>query len=444
VAEVYRHPRTPYTMGLLAALPRVDTTDPAPPAPISGTAPPPTAPPRGCPFAPRCPIALPACTAEPPALQPVDPTAPAGHRAACHRLADITAHQWTAADLYPQPAPASPTRPPRDQRSTVLAVDSLVKHHPLYRGSLFRRRAGAIHALDGVSFDLREHETLALVGESGAGKSTLLTEILELARPAHGRITVLGHDTATLTPQQRFALRRDLQVVFQDSSSALDPRMTVAQIVAEPLQIHRYPRRDIPHRVREVLSLVGLDSSFTQRRPAQLSGGERQRVGIARALALNPKLLLLDEPVSALDVSVQAGILALLTELQARLGLSCLLVTHDLAVVRHVADRVAVMHLGVIVEIGATEPVLTAPRHPYTQALLSALPVPDPDAAHRNRTVLSGDLPSPTDPPVGCRFQTRCPKFRTLTDAERRICTSQPPPLRPLGDTDHQVACHHG
>ena len=444
VAEVYRHPRTPYTMGLLAALPRVDTTDPAPPAPISGTAPPPTAPPRGCPFAPRCPIALPACTAEPPALQPVDPTAPAGHRAACHRLADITAHQWTAADLYPQPAPASPTRPPRDQRSTVLAVDSLVKHHPLYRGSLFRRRAGAIHALDGVSFDLREHETLALVGESGAGKSTLLTEILELARPAHGRITVLGHDTATLTPQQRFALRRDLQVVFQDSSSALDPRMTVAQIVAEPLQIHRYPRRDIPHRVREVLSLVGLDSSFTQRRPAQLSGGERQRVGIARALALNPKLLLLDEPVSALDVSVQAGILALLTELQARLGLSCLLVTHDLAVVRHVADRVAVMHLGVIVEIGATEPVLTAPRHPYTQALLSALPVPDPDAAHRNRTVLSGDLPSPADPPVGCRFQTRCPKFRTLTDAERRICTSQPPPLRPLGDTDHQVACHHG
>lgn len=444
VPQVYRRPRMPYTMGLLAALPRADTAAPALPAPIGGTPPDPAAPSPGCPFAPRCPIALPHCRTEPPALLPVDQPSAAGHRVACHRADDITARHWGAADLYPSPAlPGNAAPTPRDRRPVVLDVDDLAKHHPLYRGAILRRRAGAVRAVDGISFDLREHETLALVGESGAGKSTVLTEILELTRPERGRITVLGHDTGALSPEERFALRRDLQVVFQDSSSALDPRMTVAEIVAEPLRVHRHPRRHLPHRVREVLALVGLDDSHARRRPAQLSGGERQRVGIARAIALRPRLLLLDEPVSALDVSVRAGVLALLADLRSRLGLSCLLVAHDLAAVRHVADRTAVMHLGVIVEIGDTGSVFTDPRHPYTRALLSAVPVPDPDAARRNRTVLAGDPPDPADPPSGCRFRTRCPRFPTLAETDRHTCVTRPPRLRPLGDADHRVACHH-
>ncbi len=446
VAQVYRRPRMPYTMGLLGALPRVDTPDPVPPTPIPGTPPPPTEPHRGCPFAPRCPVALPRCGTDPPALLPVDP-APhdPGHRAACHRTAEITARGWTPADLYPPPEHPRPAAPvPRDRRPVVLAVDNLVKHHPLHGGTLLRRRVGTVRAVDGISFDLREHETLALVGESGAGKTTVLTEILELTRPDHGRITVLGRDTGTLTPKQRFALRRDLQVVLQDSSEALDPRMTVAEIVAEPLRVHRHPRRQVPHRVRELLALVGLDDSHARRRPAQLSGGERQRVGIARAIALQPRLLLLDEPVSALDVSVRAGILALLAELRARLGLSCLVVAHDLAVVRHIADRVAVMHRGVLVEIGDTESVYTAPRHPYTQALLAAVPVPEPATDRRAaRAVAAAEPPDPAAAPSGCRFRTRCPRYLSLTETDRRRCETQPPRPRRLGDADHQVACHH-
>nr|WP_234401723.1 ABC transporter ATP-binding protein [Thermobifida halotolerans] len=445
VAEVYHRPRMPYTMGLLGTVPRVDTTGRGPLPPIGGTPPTPTDPPPGCPFAPRCPVALPQCDTESPRPLPVGSAPDSTHRVACLRADEITANHWSAADLYPRPdAPPAAARTPRARRPTVLRVDNLVKHHPLYRGTILRRRVGAVRAVDGVSFDLREHETLALVGESGAGKSTTLTAILDLTRPDHGGITVLGRDTGTLSPKERFALRRDLQVVFQDAASALDPRMPVAELVAEPLRVHRHPRQRIPHRVRELLALVGLDDSHAQRHPAQLSGGQRQRVGIARAIALEPRLLLLDEPVSALDVSIRAGVLALLTDLQTRLGMSYLFVAHDLAVVRHVADRVAVMHLGVVVEIGDTASVYTDPRHPYTRALLSALPVPDPVRERgRTRIVLDGDPPDPSDPPSGCRFRTRCPKFRTLPEPDRRRCVTQPPELRPVHDADHAVACHH-
>src|SRR5690606_36618709 len=269
----------------------------------------------------------------------------------------------------------------------------------------------------------REGETLALVGESGSGKTTTLTEILELTRPQRGRVVVLGRDTAALTPAQRREIRRDLQVVFQDPLASLDPRMTVYDILAEPLRTHR--RGSSPgRRIAELLALVGLDPAHAARYPQDFSGGQRQRVAIARALALQPRLLVLDEPVSALDVSVQAGVLGLLARLKSELGLSYLLVAHDLAVVRHIADRVAVMHLGRIAEIGEVGAVYTAPAHPYTRALLSAVPLPDPARERaRERILLAGERPDPAAPPSGCRFRTRCPTFRSvLTEAERGLC----------------------
>jgi peptide/nickel transport system ATP-binding protein len=324
----------------------------------------------------------------------------------------------------------------------VLQVEDLVRHYPLTKGTLFRRRVGTVRAVDGISFDLREGETLALVGESGCGKTTTLMEILRLARPQRGRVTVLGRDTSGLTSGGRLALRRDLQVVFQDPTASLDPRMTVHDLLAEPLRTHGAGPRG--PRIAELLRLVGLDAGYAARYPQDLSGGQRQRVAIARALALEPRLVVLDEPVSALDVSVRAEVLALLADLRARLGLAYLLVAHDLAVVRHVADRVAVMHLGRIAEIGRAGRVYEAAAHPYTRALLSAVPLPDPVAERgRRRILLEGDPPSPADPPSGCRFRTRCPRFRNvLTDRERSLCVSEEPAVLPLGD-DHGVSCHH-
>jgi peptide/nickel transport system ATP-binding protein len=299
-----------------------------------------------------------------------------------------------------------------------------------------------VHAVAGVGFDVREGETLGLVGESGSGKTTTLTQILELAKPQEGRIVVLGHDTARLGRGERTAIRRDMQVVFQDPMASLDPRMTVHDILAEPLRTHG--RRAPGRRVAELLSLVGLDLSHAARYPQDFSGGQRQRIGIARALALEPQLLVLDEPVSALDVSIQAGVINLLDALRARLGLSYLFVAHDLAVVRYIADRVAVMHLGKIAEIGQVDAVYEAPAHPYTQALLSAIPLPDPVRERsRRRILLHGDLPSPAHPPTGCRFRTRCPKFRAeLTDEERKRCVDVEPEVRPLGE-DQGAACHY-
>jgi peptide/nickel transport system ATP-binding protein len=265
-------------------------------------------------------------------------------------------------------------------------------------------------------------------------------------KPQAGTIVVLGHDTAALTPAERFAIRRDLQVVFQDPMASLDPRLPIGDILAEPLETHDVPPADRVRRVRELLALVGLQPEHANRYPQAFSGGQRQRIGIARALALEPKVIVLDEPVSALDVSIRAGIINLLEELQAALGLSYLFVAHDLSVIRHIADRVAVMYLGRFAEIGGVDEVFERPAHPYTQALLSAIPLPDPrKERQRRRIVLQGDLPNPADPPSGCRFRTRCQKFANeLTDQERVLCLEQHPPLLPrTGGPDHLDACHY-
>ncbi|MFI6733283.1 dipeptide ABC transporter ATP-binding protein [Nonomuraea sp. NPDC050451] len=430
VDDIYYGMRMPYTVGLLGSIPRVDRGARQPLAPIEGSPPSPEALPPGCPFAPRCPMKIDACDEGEPPLFDVG----AGHRAACIRWQEVRPRE-------PVLVPVEPVRRERGER-TVLEVHGLVKEYPLLKGAIFKRRVGTVHAVAGVGFDIRQGETLGLVGESGSGKTTTLTQILELAAPQSGRIVVLGRDTARLSGPERKAIRRDMQVVFQDPLASLDPRMTVHDILAEPLRTHG--RRRPGRRVAELLALVGLDTSHAARYPQDFSGGQRQRIGIARALALEPRLLVLDEPVSALDVSIQAGVINLLGSLKARLGLSYLFVAHDLAVVRHIADRVAVMYLGRIAEIGQVDAVFDAPAHPYTQALLSAIPLPDPVRERaRERILLEGDLPSPANPPTGCRFRTRCPKFRgELTDEQRRLCVNVEPEVRPLGE-DQGAACHY-
>ncbi len=437
VDDIYRRPRMPYTMGLLGSVPRIDAAGKAALVPIEGAPPSPADLPSGCPFAPRCPMATHVCEqTEPPLTQGTD-----GRWAACHYADRIDAEDLTVADVYPIPEIKAPrTLVPREQRETVLEVTGLAKQYPLMAGAVFRRRVGTVYAVDGVDFDVREAETLAIVGESGCGKTTTLLEVMNLVAPQAGRIAVGGRDVAGLSKAERRALRRDVQIVFQDPMASLDPRLPVGAIIAEPLTAHGHPREQIGRRVRELMALVGLDPDDVERYPQHFSGGQRQRVGIARALALEPRLLVLDEPVSALDVSIQAGVVNLLEELKARLGLSYLFVAHDLAVVRHIADRVAIMYLGRFVEVGTVDELFTDPRHPYTKALLSAVPIPDPAKERgRQRIVLRGDLPSPANPPSGCRFRTRCQLTALLSEAERARCVDEEPPL--LGD-DRTTACH--
>jgi peptide/nickel transport system ATP-binding protein len=325
----------------------------------------------------------------------------------------------------------------------VLEVDGLVRHYPLVSGTVFRRRVGTVRAVDGIGFDVRAGETVALVGESGCGKTTTVREILRLAAPQRGRVTVLGRDVAGLGAAERTALRRDVQVVFQDPLAALDPRRTVGDSIAEPLRTHGAPAAAVGPRVGELLRLVGLDPGHAARYPRALSAGQRQRVGIARAVALEPRLILLDEPVSALDVSVRTGVIDLLAELQATLGLSYLLVAHDLSLTGRIADRVVVMYLGRIAEIGPVPDVYAAPAHPYTRALLSATPLPDPRRERaRRRVLLPGDPPDPADPPAGCRFRTRCPTYAALPDERRRRCARDEPEPRDVAP-GRRVACHY-
>jgi len=320
-----------------------------------------------------------------------------------------------------------------------VEVRGLRKHFPVKRG-LLRRQVGTIAAVDGVTFDIAEGETLGLVGESGSGKSTTGRALLQLVKPTAGEVRFQAAELTTMAPRELRDVRRQMQMIFQDPYASLDPRMSVRDIVGEPLDVHAIGSREERRaRVSELLALVGLRPEHADRYPHQFSGGQRQRIGIARALATGPRFIVADEPLSALDVSIQAQILNLLNDLKPRLGLTYLFIAHDLAVVRHISDRVAVMYLGRIVELGPRESVFARPLHPYTQALLSAIPVPDPDLeGRRQRIVLEGELPSPAHPPRGCRFHPRCP---LATD----LCRIEDPELRDLGPlgAPHQVACHH-
>ncbi len=318
----------------------------------------------------------------------------------------------------------------------LLEVDNLVKHFAV-GGGMFSGAPGQVRAIDGISFTIRRGETLGLVGESGCGKTTTGRCILRLERPTSGRILFEGVDLASLDDAALRAVRRRIQVIFQDPYSSLNPRMTIGQMLAEPLEVHGIVREKAARaeRVRELLAQVGLLTQQAGRYPHQLSGGQRQRVGIARALAMEPALIVCDEPVSALDVSIQAQIINLLEDLQSRFGLTYLFIAHDLSVVRHISDRVAVMYLGKIVEVADRGPIYERPLHPYTRALLSAVPIPDPGLeASRERTVLRGEVPSPLNPPSGCVFHPRCP-------IAVEHCSAQAPPLREIRP-GHWAACH--
>jgi peptide/nickel transport system ATP-binding protein len=447
---IFYRSKMPYTLGLLGSLPRMDARSHQL-RPIPGSPPSLLNLPPGCPFAPRCSIVVQRCLAEEPELAGVGPD----HLAACHRTGELTggatglfAATWTDADAGVEEAQAARAATEiaaaaealgngaRAVHGTLVEVRDLVKNFPIRGGRLVRHTVAEAQAVSGISFDLAERETLGLVGESGCGKSTTARAVLQLVPPTSGSVSYLGTELVGKSRRQLRPMRQHMQIVFQDPFASLDPRMPVGDIVAEPLRVHgRWDRTAGPRRVDRLFELVGLNPEHRNRFPHEFSGGQRQRVGIARALALDPKVLVLDEPVSALDVSIQAGIVNLLEELQDRLGLAYLFIAHDLSVVRHISDRVAVMYLGKIVETGTAEQVYEMPSHPYTQALLSAVPVPDPAVERRRRRILlTGDVPSAVAPPSGCRFRTRCWKAQ-------EICAAEEPALVDRGQ-GHPVACH--
>ena len=437
--------KMPYTLGLLGSLPRLDTTVREPLRPIPGSPPSLINLPDACPFAPRCPAVIPRCREEEPALNLVEP----GHEAACIRATslpnggvDLFAPTWTdtesegvkqetltVGEMDGAAAPAT-------VGATLVSVHDIVKHFPVRAGTFVRRTVAVAHAVNDVSFDLAERETLGLVGESGSGKSTTARVVLQLLPATSGSVKFEGTELVGKSRKEMRPFRRQLQMVFQDPFASLDPRMPVGEIVGEPLKVHgRWGRASGPKRVAELFEMVGLNPEHRNRYPHEFSGGQRQRVGVARALALGPKVLILDEPVSALDVSIQAGVVNLLEELQDRLDLAYLFIAHDLSVVRHISDRVAVMYLGRIVETGTVDEVYDSPSHPYTQALLSAVPVPDPKIEReRRRILLTGEVPNAINPPSGCRFRTRCWKAQD-------ICAAETPALVERGQ-GHPVACH--
>jgi peptide/nickel transport system ATP-binding protein len=439
VEPVFGDGRHPYTRGLIGCLPRLDRRDIAI-APIPGSPPSASSLPSGCAFHPRCSVAIDECAVSDPMLQPVGAVESACHLrdelppfAAVAVRNPVMAVEWTA------PADAQSQRSTTDADdpdvAPVLTVSRLQKRFDVRSMGLLRRVIGQIEAVSDVSFELRPGQILGLVGESGCGKSTTGRSILRLIEPDGGMISFKGEDVLQKSSKDLRSLRKSLQIVFQDPYSSLNPRMRVGDIIAEPLIVHGMASHEAHRRCEELLELVQLRREFASRFPHQFSGGQRQRISLARSLALDPDVLVLDEPVSALDVSVQAGIIELLDELRRRLSLAIVFIAHDLSVVRHVSDVVAVMYLGRIVEIGPNSEVFNRPSHPYTQALLSAVPIPDPIVERqRTRILLTGDVPSAMNPPGGCRFHTRCWK------AEAR-CEHEQPELVDRGQ-GHPVACH--
>jgi peptide/nickel transport system ATP-binding protein len=422
--RVFTRPLHPYARGLLTAVPRLDRGRSAKLATIEGAPPNLLAPPSGCRFRPRCRYAIEKCQEVPP-LAAAEP----GHLVACHRMSEIEA-------LDPMIERASAAKSSADgPADTILDIRGATKFFPVKAGMFARTRL--IRAVNEVSLQAKRGETLGLVGESGCGKSTLGRLLLRLDDPTAGEIRFEGIDLAKLGRGEMMAVRKRMQVIFQDPYSSLNPRMTVGQIIAEPMQVHQIlPKQEIPNRVAELLQLVGLFPYMAARYPHELSGGQRQRVGIARALSVNPQVIVCDEAVSALDVSIQGQVINLLEELQQKLGLTFLFIAHDLAVVRHISSRVAVMYLGRIVEHAPADELFANPKHPYTQALLAAAPIPDPVIERtRPRRIIKGELPSPLNPPVGCVFHPRCP---LMTEE----CKKAVPAARELGP-DHLVACIH-
>ena len=424
VRDIFKRPRHPYTVALLESLPRLDGGA-ARLVPIPGQPPSPASLPSGCAFRPRCRIAVARCAEEDPALRDLGD----GQAAACHFAGEVSA----------APAMAAETAhiAPEAVGEALLTVENLQVHFPI-RAGIFRRHVGTVRAVDGVSLTVRAGETVGLVGESGCGKTTTGRAILGLIRATSGSVRFGGEEITRLPPDGLRRMRRHMQYVFQDPYSSLNPIRTAGEIVAEPLRIHGlYDTEGGERRVAELFDLVGLSPAMAGRYPREFSGGQRQRIGIARALALKPRLLILDEPVAALDVSIQAQIVNLLKDLQRELGLAYLFIAHDLSVVRHISDRVAVMYLGRIVEESTTAALYGQPVHPYTQSLLSAVPVPDPDLRGiRARIVLEGDIPNPARPPSGCTFHPRC--FR----ADAR-CAAEIPTLAAYPGTATRVTCHH-
>ena len=340
-------------------------------------------------------------------------------------------------------APTSPSAPRPHDPANIVEVDDLQVYFPI-RSGIFQTTKGTVKAVDNVTFEVRRGETLGLVGESGCGKSTIGRAMIRLREPTSGSVRFDGVDLATLSTGDLRRMRRRMQIIFQDPYGSLDPRMTVGSIVSEPIETHHLAEGAArQERVADLLRLVGLDPQYVKRYPHEFSGGQRQRIGVARALAVEPEFIVCDEPISALDVSIQAQVLNLLTDLKNRLGLTYLFVAHDLSVVKHISDRVAVMYLGKIVEVGPPDVLYAGPGHPYTRALLSAVPVPDPVAERkRRRVILKGDVPSPVNPPSGCRFHTRCWLYERLGQPEN--CRTDDPALEPVaGVAAHRAACHY-
>jgi peptide/nickel transport system ATP-binding protein len=424
--RVFGRPLHPYARGLLTAVPRLDRGRNAKLSTIDGAPPNLLNPPSGCRFRPRCRFVIDKCL-EDPSFMEMEP----GHLAACHRVAEIEAIDTEDRRIET----ASKASVNGHDDDSILAIKGAKKFFPVRAGWL--RKPKLVRAVNDVTIDIRRGETLGLVGESGCGKSTLGRLVLRLDDPTAGEILFEGVDLAKLDRGGMIAVRKKMQVIFQDPYSSLNPRMTVGQIIAEPIRVHEIlPKPQIPDRVAELLQLVGLFPYMALRYPHELSGGQRQRVGIARALAVDPRVIVCDEAVSALDVSIQGQVINLLEELQQRLGLTYLFIAHDLAVVRHISSKVAVMYLGRIVEYAPSDELFANPKHPYTKALLAAAPVPDPVIERtRPRTIIKGELPSPLNPPPGCVFNPRCP----LATEE---CKQAVPPTRELAP-GHSVACIH-